>query len=58
MGYGAGAAGLAVAAVAAASGLIWLAFRGLARFRNLPGECLGAALTGLGVFWFVSRTLS
>jgi len=49
------------AAMAIASvlmGLIWLAGRRLRNWRNIASEIAGAALIGLGLFWFVSRLYS
>jgi len=39
-------------------GLIWLAGRRLRNWRNIASEIAGAALIGLGLFWFVSRLYS
>jgi len=52
--------GLATAVViaGAAMGLIWLAGLRLRAFRDIGSEAAGAALIGLGLFWFVSRLYS
>jgi len=42
----------------ATMGLIWLAGRRLRNWRNIASEIAGAALIGLGLFWFVSRLYS
>jgi hypothetical protein len=52
--------GLAVAVIvaSAAMGLLWLAGLRLRAFRQIGAETAGAALIGLGLFWFVSRLYS
>jgi hypothetical protein len=47
------AAGIGIAGLA--MGLIWLAGMRLRAFRGIGSEIAGAALIGLGLFWFVSR---
>jgi len=50
-----------IAAMAIASvvmGLAWLAGRRLRNWRNIGSEIAGAALIGVGLFWFVSRLYS
>jgi hypothetical protein len=53
-----GAGGLAVLLTGAAMALVWTAGRKLGLVRKLGTEIAGAALIGLGVFWFVSRLYS
>ena len=48
----------AIAVAGVAMGLIWLAGRRLAGWRGIGSELGGAALIGLGLFWFVTRLYS
>ena len=47
-----------IAVAGATMGATWLAGRRLRNWRNIASEIAGAALIGLGLFWFVSRLYS
>jgi hypothetical protein len=53
-----GAGGLAIAMVAAAMALLWLVGHKLHSVRKPVTDIAGAALIGLGVFWFVTQLFS
>jgi len=57
-GHDLGGFAVAMTVAVAAMGLIWLAGRRLRNWRNIGSELSGAALIGLGLFWFVSRLYS
>ena len=57
-GHDLGGFAAAMTVAGAAMGLIWLAGRRLRSWRNIGSELGGAALIGLGLFWFVSRLYS
>ena len=57
-GHDLGGFAAAMALAYAAMGLIWLAGRSLRTWRDIGSELGGAALIGLGLFWFVSRLYS
>ncbi len=57
-GYDLGAGGAALGLTAAAMAVLWVAGRKLNVARKPATDIGGAALVGLGVFWFVSRLYS